>query len=363
MLRSLVSGTVLSVLMATGAQAGGIDWSGQPSGILFKEGQYAELSFRIASPSVSGADIAGQPTGDVGNSFFLPALGYKADLSSALSYAVLIDRPFGASIDYGQSSPVFGGTSVDATFSSLTGLLRYKLNERVSVFGGLRAQAVTSHITLNGAAFGPLAGYAVETDTDTGLGYVGGLAYEIPRIALRAALTYNSEIRHDVTTRENIAPGESPTRITTPQSINLDVQTGIAKDTLVFGSVRWVDWSSFEVAPPALLAASGSSLVSYENDTFTYTLGVGHQFSKTWSGAVQMSYDNEDQALASPLGPTNGFVSLGAGVTYQLEKMQITGGIEYAWLGDADVDAGGAAGAAFTDNTAVGISLQVGYSF
>lgn len=363
MLRFLTSGTVLSVFVATGTHAGGIDWSGQPSGILFQDGQYAELSYRMASPSVSGTDIAGQPTKDVVESFFLPALGYKADLSPVLSYVVLVDRPFGASVDYSQSSPVFGGTSVDATFSALTGLLRYKFNDRVSVFGGLRAQTVTSHITLDGAAFGPLAGYAVETDNDTGLGYVGGVAYEIPRIALRAALTYNSEIRHNVTTRENIAPGESRTTITTPQSINLDLQTGIAKDTLVFGSVRWVDWSSFEVSPSALFAASGRSLVSYEKDTLTYTLGVGREFSEVWSGAVQVSYDNEDQALASPLGPTNGFVSLGAGVTYQLNRMQVTGGVEYAWLGDADVDAGGVAGAAFRDNTAIGISLQVGYLF
>lgn len=363
MLRLLVLGTALSVLLTSAADAGGIDWSGQPSGLLFEEGRYAELSFRMTSPSVSGTDIAGQPTGDVTNTFFLPSLGYKADLSPALSYAVMIDRPFGASVDYGGSSPVFGGTSVDATFTALTGLLRYKINEGISVFGGLRAQTVSADITLNGAAFGPLAGYAVTTDNDTGLGYVGGVAYEIPRIALRAALTYNSEIRHDVTTRETIAPGESRTRITTPQSINLDVQTGIARDTLVFGSVRWVDWSSFDVAPAALLAASGSSLVSYENDTFTYTLGVGRQFSKVWSGAVQVSYDTEDQTLSSALGPTNGFVSLGAGVTYQMNRMQVTGGIAYAWLGDADVDAGGASGATFTDDTAVGISLQIGYSF
>jgi len=41
----------------------------------------------------------------------------------------------------------------------------------------------------------------------------------------------------------------SVTEIKTPQSVNLEFQTGIAKVTLLFGSVRWVDWTAFNIFP------------------------------------------------------------------------------------------------------------------
>jgi len=35
----------------------------------------------------------------------------------------------------------------------------------------------------------------------------------------------------------------------TPQSVNLDFQSGIMADTIAFGNVRWVQWSKFAIRP------------------------------------------------------------------------------------------------------------------
>ncbi|MDA0187583.1 MAG: hypothetical protein O3C59_08930 [Proteobacteria bacterium] len=95
---------------------------------------------------------------------------------------------------------------------------------------------------------------------------IGG-AYEIPEIALRVAMTYFSEIKLDFSGSEGIAPAANLNRalipttgagggtanfsVTVPQSILLEAQSGIAEDTLMFGSVRWTNWDGFSTSPVA----------------------------------------------------------------------------------------------------------------
>ena len=55
--------------------------------------------------------------------------------------------------------------------------------------------------------------------------------------------------------------GRSRLTVKTPNSWNLEFQTGIDPNTLVFGSIRWVDWSNFRVDPEKLLQVTGSGLV------------------------------------------------------------------------------------------------------
>ena len=54
-----------------------------------------------------------------------------------------------------------------------------------------------------------------------------------------------------------------------PQSVNLDFQTGIAPDTLVYGLVRWVNWDGWKIAPAGLPAATGLPLIEFDSDAFT----------------------------------------------------------------------------------------------
>ncbi len=40
--------------------------------------------------------------------------------------------------------------------------------------------------------------------------------------------------------------------VVTPQSVNIDFQTGIAANTLAFANIRWVHWDQFAVTPKFL---------------------------------------------------------------------------------------------------------------
>ncbi|MDT8855979.1 outer membrane protein transport protein [Paracoccaceae bacterium Fryx2] len=252
----------------------------------------------------------------------------------------------------------------------MTGLLRYKFNENFSVHGGLRASRASANIDLRGLAYGPSNGYSVDLANDLGLGYVLGVAYERPEIALRVALTYNSVVKHDFDTVETLngaTIGTETTNVKTPQTVNLDFQTGIAKDTLLFGQVRWADWSNFRLDPTTFVARSpdGTGLISLE-DTVTYTLGVGRKFNDTWSGAASVTYEKELNPLVSPLAPTNGRLGITLAAIYTRDNMKITTGINYTSLGDANPETGNnpdVARANMTGNSALGIGVKVGFTF
>ncbi len=354
------------------AFAGGIDRSGQNVGIIFEQGNYAEFSFGHVSPTVSGfgagtapslvTPTPGQASGNMSPDYTLFGFGYKHEFSEKLSFALIFDQPFGADVDYAATTTYFArGSTAEADSNAVTGLVRYKFNENFSVHGGLRYQSFAAKATV---PF--VGGYTANGEKDYGIGYVAGVAYERPDIALRVALTYSSEIHHELSTFETGGfTGTTTTRVDTPQSVNLDFQTGIAADTLLFGSIRWVDWSDFAIAPFGFNAATGGALVSYDNDTVTYNLGVGRRFNENWSGAISVGYEKENGGFSSNLGPTDGNFSIGLGGTYTSGPIKVTGGVRYIKIGNAQTQLGGSGVAAsnFDGNKAVAVGLKVGYSF
>ncbi len=362
MKKTLTAGAAL-LLTTSLAYAVGLDRSGQPGGIIFEEGSYAELSFGFVTPSLEGtdADVFGNSdTGNIAEDFGIIGLGYKRDINEEFSFAIIIDEPYGADVSYPTGeSLALGGTEATLDSVAVTGLLRYKIDTNISVFGGIRAQSTEASVTLDGLAYGPLAGYSVDLERHTGYGYTVGAAYEIPEIALRVALTYISEIEHEFGTSDN-AGSVADTEVTTPQAINLDFQTGIAADTLLFGSVRWAEYSVVLVEPEGFL---GGSLTDIDDAT-GYTLGLGRRFSDDFSGSISVGFEPEgSSSLVSPLAPTNGNYSVGLGGQYSIDNVTLSGGIRYIVPGDASSATADTARADFTDSSAVAVGMKVGYSF
>ncbi len=351
-MKRVVTAAAMMAATATVASAGGVERSGQSVAILFEQGRYAELSFGRFDPSVSGTVGGGAvSSGDMTPGYNSWSLGYKMDVGESMDFAIILDQPIGANIAYpsGTGYPL-GGSTAELTSSAITALLRYKFENNVSVFGGLRYETVKGVVSLS-------TGYTLTTNNDSELGYVVGLAWEKPEIAARVALTYNSAINHSLESVEGGAPTAGfDTEV--PQSVNLEFQTGIAKDTLLFGSIRWVDWSAFQIDPPAYPLPI--PLVSYPNDRITYNLGIGRRFNENWSGAITLGYEKADGEITGNLGPTDGFASVGLAATYTLDNIKITGGVRYVEVGDATTNV---VGGNFKDNSGVGVGVRIGYTF
>lgn len=348
--------------------AGGIDRSGQGLGALFEAGNHLEISLAGAAPSVEGIDLAGGATGNVGGDYRMASLSAKFDVDQRLSLAVVLDQTYGADLRYGETSPLLGGTRVDEDSDALLGLVRYRLGERFSIHGGLRVQRSSAEVRLNGLAYGPVSGYRVRLGPDTATGIVAGVAYERPEIALRLAATYHDAVDHALATTETgpfaLLDGRSTTRISTPRAINLDFQTGIAADTLLFGQLRWADWSAFRVDPQRFMAVTGEGLIELD-DTRTMTLGIAQRFNPRWSGALSVNYEAKGDPLVSPLSPVNGRRGATLAAIYTTDRWRVTAGISHVKLGDALLETGtpDTQRASMRGNRVLGLGLKVGWSF
>jgi long-subunit fatty acid transport protein len=360
-----------------------------PYAALFETGNYVEFGVSRVSPDIRGAypaplsGLFGAVTGDMANDYTNFSFAYKREIDDKLSYGIFVNTPYGADSSY--SKGFYTGLDAEWTSTQLAVVIKYKLNEAVSVYGGARYVSSTAEIAIpdqkirgalagSGAQGAFIAGnspagslaYTADGGRDGAAGVILGAAYERPDIALRVGLTYESEINHEFDTVETMTSpfvsslfGESTTKITLPQSLTLDFQTGIAADTLLFGSVRWSEWSEWEVRPQGYDALTGTAVTGFADDVITYQLGIGRKLNEQFSVFARAGYEASNNNVSSRLSPYDGQTTLTLGGTWRRDNMKVTAGVEYAWLGDTF----DATNVQFTDNNALGVGISVGYSF
>ena len=387
-MKHLAAAAGLLALSANAVTAGGIDRSRLNYGILFEKGNYGELGFSSVSPDVSGTYIpafGGGSTGDMAGGYRTYSLSYKQDINDKLSFGLFVNTPYGADANYTKGP--YTGLRANWDSTQLAALVRYEATPAVSVYGGLRYVRSKADINIPDAlirgglakagaagnaeaaaiAAGAPAGtlnYTAVGESDGRFGYIIGAAYEKPEIALRVGLTYESAIKHKFRTTESIAAipsisGVGTTEVEMPKTLTLDFQSGIAKNTLLFGAIRWSEWSVWKVRPKGYGALFGQDITNFENNVLTYQLGIGRKINENWSVFARASYEDAKGGIASRLSPTDGQKSFGIGGSYTKDALKITAGLEYVKLGDA-VDG---SGTAFAGNHAVGFGLSVGYRF
>ncbi|MFQ6552269.1 outer membrane protein transport protein [Aestuariibius insulae] len=407
--------TVGAALMMTASavSAAGIERNRLSYSTMYEPGDYLELQWSTVSTDVTGdydddlAALGGSDsTGDMSNDYFSVGLAYKNQLNDQLSLGFFLNRPYGADAQYSQG--VYTGLEAEWKSRQAAVLLRYALNSNFSVYGGLRyvesqpdimipdilvrgaagnraqelqaeaqaaaaagdlatAQELGAEATrLGGTALSPTdVTYTARTERDGAVGYVAGVAYERPEIALRVALTYESSLEYEFDTKEvfagrpDLSDDDTTTEIEMPQTIALDFQTGIAQDTLLFGTIRWSEWSVWEVQPDAYLNATGGRVTGIDDDAMEYTLGVGRRLTEDFSAFVRVKHEPGNGEEASRLAPTDGLTSVGFGGTYNYEDIKLTGGVEFVNLGDAE----DSSNTDFSDNSAVAVGLNIGFRF
>ena len=247
-------------------------------------------------------------------------------------------------------SQVTGATNVSISSQNFTGLLGVKLGEKknIQIYGGPTIQRLEGDVHLRGNAYKAASGYDANITRDTAYGWMAGIAYLKPEIALKAALTYRSEIDHDVTLTENFPAlgaagvGTNEITITMPKSVNLDFQTGLNPTTLLTAKARWVPWSDFAIKPKiynAAAIASGNgdlNLLDYSKDAWTAEVGLGKKLSPQLAISGAVGYDSGAGNPITSLGPVEGNWNVGLGAKYNLTpEWAVSGGVKYLMFGDA----------------------------
>lgn len=449
-LKNLSVALIVATLPATGVFAAALDRSGQSISAFLQPGNYFEAGISVLDPTVEGKETAamgGRNINDMGDDYYFPSAALKLQLTDNFSFGLLYDQPFGADAAYNgtnefvaaptdpvltglpitttQLGGVTGNTKVKVDTQNISMIFGFQPNENFNFYGGGVYQTVKGNVSLRGKAYSLYNGYDAKIKETSGAGWLAGAAFQIPDIALKASVTYRSEIDHDADATETIAIADAlgamptsqlqgllaslgntgaamtpallkalaankesgKTKITTPQSVNLDFQTGIMENTVAFANLRWVDWSSFSIRPykfgnvstavgpllglanPNNARPNGFNLVEYSKDQFSATVGVGRKLNEQWAGNVSVGWDSGAGNPITTLGPTEGYWNLGLGVQYSpTPSTFIAGGVKYFWLGDAKAQTGAQAGgndyvAEFKDNNAIAYGLKMGYRF
>ncbi|ACJ41447.2 MULTISPECIES: outer membrane protein transport protein [Acinetobacter] len=404
---------MLAVFVSNIGHASALEQSGQSILPFLENGNYAEANFFAVDSSVSGivndrADLVrdhqSRDTGDIAESTQFYTAALKLQLTDQLSFGMLYDQPFSADIKYPARSNnsyfdndvSHQGTFVKADTQNLSLLFGYSPYQHFQIYGGPVYQTVKANVALRGNAYTQaFNGYNAKFKQQGEVGWLLGGSYQLPDIALKAAITYRSKIKYQFQVEEDIF-GEplklvenEKTQLETPASLNIDFQTGISEKSLVYMNLRWVNWKEFETRPPQYGALSeilmkeltngeyiqGFKLDSYQNDQYSATLGIAHQFTEKWSTSTDVSWDSGTGNPASTMGPIKGSWSLGLGVQFNPAKNYfITGSLKYFWLGDTKTEDGTyylpiegikpyAEQANFKNNHAIAYGLKFGYWF
>ena len=239
-------------------------------------------------------------------------------------------------------------TNVEIRTNNLTMLVGAKLgaNKNFQIYGGPVAQRVKGEVHLRGPAYQVMTGYDAKIATDTEVGWAAGLAFYKPEIALKAALTYRSEIEHSSEIAETIPvttyAGKKDFKVTLPDSWNLDFQTGVNPTTLLTAKVRYVPWSDFDIRPTQytettkLRYPQGLPIISYDKDQWSAEVGLGKRVSDRLAVSGAVGWDSGAGNPASSLGPIKGYYSLGLGARYNVTpEWSLSLGGKYFKFGDA----------------------------
>lgn len=329
------------------AHAGGIERGGYDIDLLFDPAPFAteaEATFVMPDRKLKNAvdtdpsdgTLTGLSTAKDSESYWVPRIGAKAQIVQGVDCMVDYSQPWGAHTAPGQWNGAQSNMETEIKSNNYAATCSYKMDAgkgQIRFIGGVFYQEVYGFKESLVSPLVPNFGGTGRVDLDSsGWGWRAGLAYEIPEIALRASLVYNSQVKLD-----NISGTLDLTNVggtvipiygeaSMPDSVEFKLQSGIAPGWLAFGSIKWVNWSVLQSIPICSVASKplacttvspfGIRMTSLDlmyRDGWTVTTGIGHKFNDRWSAAGQISWD---RGTSHGYGSQTDTWTLGGGVAY-----------------------------------------------
>ena len=365
--KRLAAPIIVASLIPTMLTAEGLERANLDTSFLYESGTYAEFGAGQISPSLPAVfqgPLAGLPKVDnVAPSFSVSTGAFKTQLGESVDVGVwYTNNGNGVNIDWGS----VGATTIfaDVSMPTISGIVKYNLSENVSFLGGIKQTTLSGgssmKLPLNATTFGQ---YTVETASASGAVY--GVSYQRPDIALRIEVLAEEAINLTPTTNYflNATALSGVASMGVGDAVTLKFQTGIAADTLLFGSVRDSKWKNNQVGLPTLPGAP-LAIVSTFEDGQSYTLGIGRRINESLSVSVSLFSDPSTGGSAdtSELSPTygNNSISLGAKIGIS-ENANLSIGGTYSMRGD--VSSTSAYGAKLSDSTVTTLGAKISYNF
>ncbi|SMC64486.1 outer membrane protein transport protein [Rhizobium sp. RU36D] len=358
--KSAVIAAIGVAALASTANAGGFSRGEADTDILYEKDAFILRAGGVyVMPDRAYETTAGRAStdGDFIDNYWIPSVAAKVKISDRLACAFTYTQAFGADATYGASartayllagntpyaskgfdSNEYGATC-DVNFEAGPGNLHVIAGGFMQDFSYTAVAATANNIYIG----------TLQLDDSSSFGYRLGLGYEIPEYALRAQLLYRSQVDHTTNSGSFVVgPGglsRFPVAVGTilpasgygslPQSLELSLQTGVAPGWLVYGSVKWTDWSVLKALNYRIATTNFQDVYNWK-DGWTVQAGVGHAFTDTVSGTVNLTYDSGvgtgadiatdtwTMAAAAIIKAGPGELRLGGGISYLTAGSQST---------------------------------------
>ncbi len=354
-----VSMAMVAICSAGSVVAGGADVTLMPTEMMFKKGTYFELSTAKVSPNVTGTTVA--PKISMLPSYSANTFAFKMDLNDKVSIGFADYLSAGIFVDYRDTGVI--NAFVDLAIRSRLLVAKYQVNENSSILGGLK-YSKTSNASAN-VLKNPIGTLAIPSTSDSALAL--GVAYEKPEVALRVSALYQSATKFDLPMSSSSYATLVNGKAGLPKSMTIRFQSGVAKDTLVFGSAHRGDWANSQIqfetdfdAGGNYVGQTGTVLARSSFTTTTaYTLGVGRKLSEKYAVTATYGWQKGSGATGtSLLSTTNGKKSLTLGGKFTSGPMSLSAGYSRISLGDYTHNSG----YVFSNNKANIIGVKLGLS-
>ena len=371
------------------AQAGGWTAGTLETGFMYSDGNSASISVanidhNIKAKEAKGFGATNATDVDVVKDETRTTLSIKFDIGNRLSVGLTNFRSGSIQLQGGASEYKSWVPDAEASFDTTAIMGTYSVNENIDLLFGLSNDRLsdTTVTTMNGT-------YNIQGGSANRA--VLGASYAIPDIALRVSATYMpsasltvgssfSETSLGATNPLNGQPiantsygdfasfaakygvagaiGASAgpeqailagtigdvasydSKIGLPETLILDFQTGIAADTLLFGSIYHAKWGDAQIVSDTGSAATKIS-TEFEDST-KYTLGIGRKINDKLS--ISATYAQEDGTGAlnsSAFTVSNGTKSIALGARYTEGNMTISGGVNMTEVGGVKITSDG----------------------
>ena len=340
----------LAGIVAFGAStlnAGGWETGTLPTSMMYEEGNYVELSYGSLTYNLDGVTSTHTSTAALATNANVSAGPTKHKMAKNQTRASLAAKFSVGSYDVGISNFDNGAIKLDGTNSTVTAktasadisLKTTALQVNRALDNGFNVGLGVRQSTLGSGTVSTLAGVTYSINSASASSLIATAAYEMPEIAMRAELIYegSAKLKFDHTLSANaFGATANGGELTIPQATTLNVQTGIAEGTLLFGSIRNVAWGSSQVA--ATTTVSALDITSEFENTTSYSLGIGRKLSDSLSGSLSYAQEAGSASTStSGFTLTNGYNSISAGLKYSLDTIDVSLGYSYVLPGDVTV--------------------------
>ena len=262
-------------------------------------------NFKFTNTTSSNAPAATGTDANGGGDFVaIPNAFLSLPLNRDLSFGVGISAPFGLITEYDDAwAGRFQATKFEVKTINLNPSLAFKVNDKLSVGGGVNYQKLEATYERFAAVVNPLA-QATKIQfkaDDTSWGWNLGALLQASE-ATRLGISYRAKMKYTVegtlnSTNQLVSPNvASAAAIELPDTVILSAAHKVDSRLELLADVSWTGWSSIDKVHIIRTsgAAPGSTAQTLDanfQDTWRLALGANYSLNDAWKLKLGIAYD------------------------------------------------------------------------